>query len=403
VTTILFSPLTIRGARSPNRVMVSPMQQYASREGMANDYHLVQLGRFALGGAGMVIAEACAIEPAGRMSHADLGLWDDAQIPPLARIADFLKEQGSVPGIQLVHAGRKGSIQMPWDGMRPLGPADAERGEPPWDVLGPSAISAGPGWPVPGAMSASEIDANIRLWADAARRAASAGFEIINLHGAHGYLLHAFLSPLANQRTDEYGGTLENRMRFPLKVVRAIRAALPDRTALFYRLSLLDGVDGGWREEDSAIFCRALLEAGVDLIDCSSGGATTDRSNDSRIRRGYAFHAPYSARIRRETGGLVATVGLIVDPGQAEAVLQAGEADIVALGREMMANPNWALHARAALLGEDFSAWHREARWGLERRAVLVRQLDEDGETPLSRYRPESGGDIAGRQNEGDA
>lgn len=386
---LLFEPLAIRGFVARNRVMVSPMQQYASHDGVANDHHLVHLGRFAMGGAGMVIAEATAIEPPGRMSNADLGLWSDDQIPPLARITRFLRSQGAVPGIQLVHAGRKGSMQAPWDGMGPLTEADAARGDPPWPTIGPSAVSPGPGWQTPAAMSVAEIAANVRLWAEAAHRAAQAGFEIIDLHGAHGYLLHAFLSPLSNCRSDRYGGSIENRMRYPLEVVAAIRAAIPESCALFYRLSLLDGVEGGWTLADSLVFCRELIASGVDVIDCSSGGATTDRSSDVRVRRGYAFHAPYSREIRQGLdGGLVATVGLIVDPQQAEAVLQAGDADIIAIGRELLIDPNWTFRAERVLKGEGYDNWPRESGWWLDKRVAAISKLDEEGETPMTRYLP---------------
>ena len=384
----LFEPLTIRGFTAPNRVMVSPMQQNSSDEtGQAKDFHLVNLGRFAMGGAGMVIAEATAIEPAGRMTHGDLGLWSDDQIAPLARLAAFISSQGSIPGIQLVHAGRKGSTQAPWDGMGPLTAADAARGEAAWETIGPSAVAAGPAFPVPREMTPTNILQNVALWAAAARRAVEAGFRIIDLHGAHGYLLHAFLSPISNKRTDEYGGSLENRMRFPMQVVSAIRSAIPADCALFYRLSLLDGIEGGWTEEDSLVFCKNLLALGVDVIDCSSGGAISDRSSDVRVRRGYAFHAPYSRNLRqRLDGGLVATVGFIVDPDQAEAVLRAGDADIVAIGRELLANPNWAQHARSALCGESYEHWPREAGWWLDKRADALRKLAETGETPMTRY-----------------
>jgi len=382
----LFEPLTIRGFTARNRIMVSPMQQYASPDHFANDYHLVHLGRFALGGAGMVIVEATAIEPAGRIASADLGLWDDAQIAPLGRIAAFLTAYGAVPGIQLIHAGRKGATQAPWDGAGPLTEADAARGEAPWPLIGPSAVAAGAGWQVPTAMSREDIARNVAQWAAAADRAARAGFRIIDLHGAHGYLLHAFLSPLSNQRTDEYGGSLENRMRFPLEVIAAMRAVLPEEVALFYRLSLLDGIDGGWTLDDSAVFARELYARGVDVVDCSSGGAIADRSSDVRVRRGYAFHAPYSRELRARTGGLVATVGLIVDPRQAEAVLQAGDADIVAIGRELLVEPSWPNRARRELLGEGYDAWHREAGWWLDKRMSAIRHLEAAGETPMTRY-----------------
>jgi 2,4-dienoyl-CoA reductase-like NADH-dependent reductase (Old Yellow Enzyme family) len=390
MTTLLFSPITIRGLTARNRIMVSPMQQYACDDsGHATDYHIAHLGRFALGGAGIVIAEATGIEPIGRIAGSDLGLWSDDQIAPLARVAAFLKAQGAVPGIQLVHAGRKGSIQAPWDGAGPLTEADIARGDPPWEVIAPSAIAAGPGWQTPTAMTIDDIRRNVQLWANAARRAAQAGFEIIDFHGAHGYLLHSFLSPLSNQRTDDYGGRLANRMRFPLEVVEAVRNAFPATGALFYRLSALDGIEGGWSIEDSAIFCRELLARGVDVIDVSSGGAIADRSSDVRVRRGFAFHAPYSRVLRQETGGLTATVGMIVDPQQAEAILQAGDADIVAIGREMLNDPNWPLHAHGVLEGENYDVWPRESAWGLVNRASLLKRLKDAGETPMTRYSTE--------------
>lgn len=387
ITSKLFQSLTIRGFTARNRIMVSPMQQYASDNGgRASDYHLVHLGRMAMGGAGIVVVEATAIEPRGRMASSDLGLWDDTQIAPLTRIARFLKEQGAVPGIQLVHAGRKGSIQAPWYGLGPLTEVDKLRDDPPWPLVGPSALAAGEGWPVPEALSLEDIRGIVQLWADAARRAAAAGFEIIDFHGAHGYLLHSFLSPLSNHRSDMYGGSLENRMRFPLEVVAAVRAAFPASGALFYRLSALDGLEGGWTLEDSVIFCKALYASGVDVIDVSSGGATADRSSDSRVRRGFAFHAPYSHYLREQTGGMVATVGLIVDPHQAEAALQVGDADIVAIGREMLFDPNWPLHAREVLEGEDYNSWPKEAGWWLDKRAPVLKRLAAAGETPMTRY-----------------
>jgi 2,4-dienoyl-CoA reductase-like NADH-dependent reductase (Old Yellow Enzyme family) len=302
---------------SANRIMVSPMCMYSASGGMANDYHLVHLGRFALGGAGIVIAEATAVEERGRISSGDLGLWQDAQARALEPIA-----------------------ASPW---------------------------AGPGWQTPTAMTSGDIAATVAAWGAAASRAASAGFEVIDLHGAHGYLLHSFLSPLSNHRSDAYGGTPERRMRYPLEVVDAVRDAIgPDR-ALFYRVSLVDGLDGGLTIENTIEFARQLYDHGVDLIDCSSGGVIADRRSDTRIRRGFAFHAPYSAAVREAAGGLVATVGLIVDPAQAEAVLRHGDADVIAIGREILSDPNWPHHARAMLEeADDFTTWHAQAGWWLD-------------------------------------
>ncbi|MFS3129469.1 NADH:flavin oxidoreductase/NADH oxidase [Nocardioides sp. Bht2] len=381
----LFEPLTLRGVTLRNRTMVSPMCMYTATDGVANDYHLVHLGRFALGGAGVVMVEATGVAPEGRISHGDLGLWNDEQGAALARIAQFLAEYGAVPGIQLAHAGRKASCHAAWKGGGPLTAADAESGEAPWPVVGPSPIPAGPGWPEPQEMSTDEIAASVQSWADAARRAVNAGFRVIDLHGGHGYLLHAFQSPISNQRTDGYGGNAEGRMRYPLEVVRAVRAAIGDDVALFYRVSATDGIEGGLTVEDSVEFARELGRAGVDLIDVSSGGVSQDRSIDTRVRRGYAFHADLSRAIREGSDLPVATVGMIVDPHQAEAVLTSGDADLVALGREMLENSQWPLHARRTLTG-DYEGWHQQVGWALDLRAKGQARLAEQGETPLTRY-----------------
>lgn len=381
----LFEPLTLRGVTLRNRTMVSPMCMYAAADGVANDYHLVHLGRFALGGAGLVMVEATGIAPEGRISHADLGLWNDDQGEALSRIAAFVTQYGGVPGIQLAHAGRKASCHAAWQGGAPLTEADRATKEPPWPTIGPSAIAAGPGWPVPREPDEQEVAASVELWANAARRAVDAGFRVIDLHGGHGYLLHSFQSPISNHRTDAYGGSATARMRYPLEVVRAVRAAIGEDAALFYRISSVDGVEGGLTLDDSVAFAQRLAAEGVDLIDVSSGGVSTDRSTDTRIRRGYGFHADLSRELRSRTGLPVATVGLIVDPHQAEAVLTSGDADLVALGREMLENSQWPHHARRVLLG-DHAGWHREVRWALELRSKAMDRLTEQGETPLSRY-----------------
>lgn len=384
---LLFSPLRIRGLTARNRVVLSPMCMYAcDPDGIAKDYHLVHLGRMALGGAGIVITEATAVEARGRVSSGDLGLWSDDHIEPLSRIARFVKSQGAIPGIQLAHAGRKASTQAPWDGNGPLSESDAQRGDPPWRVVGPSEIAAGSGWPVPEALSTDDLRAMVRAWRDAARRAARAGFEVIDIHGAHGYLLHSFLSPISNRRTDQYGGSFSNRMRLALEVVEAVRSELPMDRALFYRVSAIDNVAGGLELDDTVAFVRELRARGVDVIDTSTGGISTDRVVDTRVGRSYSFHAPFSKYIRDFAGGLVGVVGLIVDGHQAEAVLQAGEADLVFLGREMLSKPNWPHHAQAQLQGEGFDQWHKEAGWWLARRASVLRKLRESEETPMTRY-----------------
>lgn len=388
---LLFRPWSVRGVQSRNRIVVSPMCMYASPDGTMQDYHLVHLGRFALGGAGVVIVEATAVESRGRISSGDLGLWSDEQGRSMHRLVRFLKGYGAVPGIQLAHAGRKAATQPPWRGAMPLTEADASMGDPPWPVVGPSPIAAGRRWQTPIELDESEIEGVVRAWADAARRAAEAGFELVDVHGAHGYLLHSFLSPISNQRSDRWGGSFENRMRLPLAVVDAVRSVLPKDAVLSYRISVTDGVDGGLTVDDSIVFCKELYAHGVDVVDTSSGGVQAERSKDTRIRRGLAFHAPYSRRIRAEAGGPVATVGLIVDARQAEAVLQAGDADLVFLARELLNNPNWPLHARAQLEGARFEHWHKEAAWWLEKRQPQIEALMAAGETPMSRYeKPET-------------
>ena len=382
----LFSPLTLRGVTLPNRVGVSPMCMYASEDGLVTDFHLVHLGRFALGGAGLVIMEATAIDPRGRISHHDNGIWSDAHVSGLSRIAAFLQANGAVPGIQLAHAGRRASVREPWFGGVPLGAEDAAAGLPAWELDGPSALPAGPGWPIPHALDSSEIDASIASWRDAAVRAVEAGFRFIELHGAHGYLLHSFLSPIANQRDDAYGGSPEARMRYPLEVVRAIRAAIPDDIALSYRLSAVDGVQGGLSVDDTSPFAAHLSEAGVDVIDTSSGGISTDHTIETRVRRGFAFHANYSRAMKAATGAAVATVGMIVDPEQANLLLDHGDADLVLLGREMLNDPNWAHRARAALSGAEHAEWDIRFGSALIPRAGSLVRLDEAGETPLSRF-----------------
>lgn len=377
---LLFRPLAMRGVRAPNRVMVSPMATYAAREGMAGDFHLVHLGRFALGGAGLVFTEVAAVERRGRSGHGDLGLWSDDQVAPLRRIARFLKDCGAVAGIQLGHAGRKASLRFPWHGATPL-----KADEAPWTGVGPTDEPAAPGWPAPHALSEAEIADLVRCWGEAARRADAAGFDVIEVHAAHGYLLHSFLSPVSNRREDRYGGSLSNRCRLLHEVVAAIRRVWPVGKPLFVRLSVVDGVEGGWSIEDTITLCGLLSGLGVDAIDCSSGGISSDRAIGARLPRGYGMHVPFSRRIKAESDLLAVAVGLIVAPGQAEAILRAGEADIIGLGREMLADPNWTHRARAVLKGGGADGGADEAGtgnfgWWLERRSTLLRQLDRGGQ-----------------------
>lgn len=381
----LFEPVRLRGMTARNRIAISPMQQYSASEGgLANDWHLVHLGRFALGGAGIVFVESTAVEPRGRNTHGDIGLWDDAQVAPLRRVAELLRSQGAVPAIQLGHTGRKGALQKWWQGHGPLNAADAARGEGPWPVVGPSALPVDAGWPCPAALTEPEIQALIQAWADAARRAADAGFEMLEIHGAHGYLIHQFLSPESNQRTDGYGGSAARRQRFALEVARAVRAAWPAERPLAWRISLADLDDGTLPMAQMLGFVTALREAGVDVLDCSSAaGIGSYPSNGARVPRGLDFRAQDAAAIRHGTGIAIMAVGFILDAHQAQLLITEGAADLIALGREALFNPNWPVHAAQALQHDpDYALWPLQYRSWLLKRAPLAdaaRQRQRDG------------------------
>ncbi|MCU1480928.1 MAG: hypothetical protein JWQ19_1714 [Subtercola sp.] len=383
----LHSPLAIRGITLKNRIMVSPMCMYgAGLDGFATDFHVVHLGRFALGGAGLVMVEATAVEERGRISNGDLGLWNDAQIEPLARVARAVSGLGAVPAIQLAHAGRKAAISAPWNGMSPLTAEDALRGDTGWPVVGPTSTPAGTGWPTPSELSGSDIGEVIQNWADAARRAMDAGFDVIELHAAHGYLIHSFLSPISNTRTDEYGGSWQNRLRFPLELIDAVRGVMPADKVLMYRTSSVDGIEGGLSIDDTVRITDELVAHGVDVVDTSSGGVTAERSLDTRVRRGFAFHAGFSREIKQRTSALTATVGLVIDAEQAEALVREGFADIVAVGREMLNDPNWAHHTQRVLEGANYEAWRQESGWWLDKREAIIDRLLAQGETPLTLF-----------------
>ncbi|HLJ64804.1 MAG TPA: NADH:flavin oxidoreductase/NADH oxidase, partial [Stellaceae bacterium] len=295
---LLFSPLALRGLTLKNRLVISPMCQYSAEDGMANDWHFAHLARFALGGAGTVFVEATAVQPEGRITYGDLGLWQDSQIVPLARIARFLKAEGATPAIQLGHAGRKASTQRPWHGNGPLDAADRTRGETPWPVVAPSAVALGEGWLTPAALQSGDLAELRAAWHRATLRARDAGFEIVEVHGAHGYLLNSFLSPLTNRRNDAYGGDLAGRMRFPLEIAEIVRAAWPGDRPVFFRVSAVDGVEGGSSIEDTVTLARALHERGIDVIDCSSGGIAGS-ATAARIPRTPGFQVPFAERIKR--------------------------------------------------------------------------------------------------------
>jgi 2,4-dienoyl-CoA reductase-like NADH-dependent reductase (Old Yellow Enzyme family) len=340
---LLFSPLKLRSVTLPNRVVVSPMCQYSAQDGFANDWHLVHLGSRAIGGAGTVVVEATAVEARGRISPADLGIWSDQHIEPLARIARFLKQHGSVPAIQLAHAGRKASTSEPWNGGKPL-----LDGEDSWQPVAPSPIPFDQGFTVPAELTVQEIQQITSAFVEAARRSREAGFEIVELHGAHGYLLNEFLSPLSNQRADEYGDSFENRTRFPLEVIRAVRSVWPECFPLFLRISSTDWAPGGWTIEDSIRFAKLVQPLGVDLIDCSSGGLVPR----VQIPVGAGYQVEFADKIHREAGILTGAVGMITDPKQAEAVLEAGSAALIIMAREFLREPYWPIKA-ARTLGVD--------------------------------------------------
>ncbi len=336
----LFSPLTIRGVTFRNRIAVSPMCEYSCDDGLANDWHMVHLGSRAVGGAGLVLTEATAVEAAGRISPADLGIYRDDHIAPLARIVKFIHSQGAVAGIQLAHAGRKGSTRSPWEGGAAI--PEAEGG---WPTVSASPIPFHPADPAPAELTPAQIAAIVEAFAAAAHRALAAGFQVIEIHAAHGYLINEFLSPLTNHRTDQYGGAFAGRIRFALEVTAAIRAVWPESLPLFLRISAIDWVDNGWQLEDSVALARRLQPLGVDLIDCSSGGVVPN----AKIVPGPAYQTPFAERVKRDSGVLTGAVGMITDPQQADGIIRSGRADIVLLAREMLRDPYWPLHAAKAL------------------------------------------------------
>jgi 2,4-dienoyl-CoA reductase-like NADH-dependent reductase (Old Yellow Enzyme family) len=375
---LLFQPIELRGVRLRNRVVISPMCQYSAQDGHVTDWHMVHLGKFAQGGAGAVFVEATAVERRGRITHGDTGIWDDAHIPGLKRITDFVRSQGAVPGLQLAHAGRKASMARPWYGNGPLTQADLDRGDKPWSTIAPTEQPIDSGWIAPRAFREGDFQTLLTAYRNAVRRALAAGFEIVELHAAHGYLLHTFLSPLSNTRQDEYGGSLEGRMRFPLQVVAEVRKAWPDSKPLFVRCSSIDDVEGGWSIEDTVAFAKGLKKLGVDVVDCSSGGIQGSATAATRtlIKRVPGFQLPFSDKVRKEAGIATMAVGLILTAQQAEQALQEGRADLIAVGREALFDPNWPLHAAAALGADpEFAHWPQQYGWWLTRRESLLKSL----------------------------
>ena len=375
---MLFDAIRIRDVELRNRIVVSPMCQYSATDGHVGDWHLVHLGKFAQGGAGAVFVEATAVEKRGRITHGDTGIWDDAHIEGLRRIAAFVKSQGAVPAIQLAHAGRKASMARPWYGNAPLTQADLDRGDKPWSIVAPCDTPLGEEWIKPRGFEKGDFQVVLNAYRQAVRRAHAAGFEILEIHAAHGYLLHTFLSPLSNKRTDEYGGSLQNRMRFPLEVAKEVRSAWPAGKPLFMRVSSIDDAEGGWSIEDTILLSKELKNAGVDVVDCSSGGILGSATAATRtlLPRVPGFQIPFAERVRREAGMKTMAVGLILTPQQAEEALQAGRADLIAIGREALYDPNWPLHAALALgVDPEFARWPQQYGWWLTRRESLLKKL----------------------------
>jgi 2,4-dienoyl-CoA reductase-like NADH-dependent reductase (Old Yellow Enzyme family) len=368
----LFSPVSFRAVTLPNRVVVSPMCQYSSEDGFANDWHLVHLGSRAVGGAGLVLTEAAAVVPDGRITPNDLGIWKDEHIPMLARIVDFVHSQGAVAGTQLAHAGRKASMQRPWQGEKLLSPEEGG-----WtDVGAPSDVAFRPDYAQPHALTVEGIRAVRDAFAAATRRAVKAGFDLVEIHAAHGYLLHEFLSPLSNKRSDEYGGSFENRIRLLVETVDAVRAELGEERPLFVRISATEWTQGGFDVDDAVELARVLKQHRVDVIDTSSGGNVAGAT----IPTGPGYQVPFAQRIRAEAGIATAAVGQITQPAQADAIVRNGQADLVLLAREFLRDPYWGLHAGQAL-GVEMTwppQYLRAAQKGAAAREVwrATRELD---------------------------
>ena len=372
----LFEPLQIRGLNIPNRLVISPMCQYSAGDGLANDWHLVHLGKFAQGGAGIVFTEAAAVQRRGRITHGDLGIWSDAHAQALAGITGFIRSMGSTSAIQLAHAGRKASMQRPWHGNGHLNDEDIARGEEPWKVIAPSAIPLGDGWLMPTEMTAEDIARVVEDFAAAARRSNQAGFDIVEVHAAHGYLAASFLSPISNHRKDGYGGDRKGRSRMLLETVEAVRGEWPADKPLFVRVSAVDGAPEGWSLDDTVVLAKELKGLGVDVIDCSSGGILGAATAAKGAPPPLGFQVPFAEAIKKQSELLTQAVGLIVSPEQAEAVVAEGKADLVAIGREALLDPNWPARAAVALGGEtQWEKWPPQYGWWLSRRAKVLEAI----------------------------
>lgn len=368
---LLFTPLTIRDLTLKNRVVIAPMHQYAATGGYVNDWHLMNAGRWAAGGAGLVCVESTKVSREGCGTVGDLGLWRDEQVDGARRLAALIHRCGAAAGIQLGHSGRKARLTRPWEGGRPLRREDpgADEDWDAWELIAPSALAPEEGSPVPRAMTKADIARLVEAWGAAAVRAAAAGFDMVEIHAAHGYLIHQFLSEVANRRTDEYGGSLANRMRFAIEVAEHVRSRWPAGRPLFMRLSVADAA--GWDVEHSLVLARELRRAGVDVIDCSGGGIAGGAG--SAGKPGYDYQVPYAERLRREADVMTMAVGVIVHARQAERILQDGRADLVAIAREALYNPNWAVDAARKLgVAGHFALMPPNHGWWLEKREAIT-------------------------------
>lgn len=377
----LFSKIKIRGVEFPNRIVLSPLCMYSAKNGVPNEWHFSHLSTFARARIGCIFAEATAVREEGKITPFCLGLWNEEQKNAFKPITQFIKKMECIPAFQIAHAGRKAGSKEPWRGGLPLDDEDKKNGITPWDTIAPSAIPIAPGWKTPKAMDKKDIEKIIKAYVKTSKLALEAGFQVIEIHAAHGYLLHSFLSPIANNRNDEYGGNLEGRSKLLTDIAIAIRNNIPESVPLFCRISAVDGLKNGWELGDSVVLSKILYEAGVDVIDCSSGGivgrprfAAHDNGKilKTNIDRGLGFQVPYANEIKKITKIKTMAVGVIINPEQAEKILQDNKADLIAMGRELMYNPFWSLHA-AQKLGADpqYNLWPNQYRWGVNRRSKI--------------------------------
>jgi len=366
---MLFQPLAVRGLELRNRLVVPPMVHYRCEAGnTCGAFHLVHLGRYALGGFGLLFVEGTAVEEIGLINENDLGLWNEDQVESFKPLIAFMKRQGTAIGIQLAHGGRKSSSQTAMQGMGPLTEENLKAGAKIWQPVGPTAEPVAKGWLTPRQLTTAECRAMVKTWANAARNAVKAGFDIIEIHAAHGYLLASFLSPVSNTRNDEYGGDRAGRMRLPLEIVEAVRREIPASMPLFLRVSSVDGTQEGWNMDDTVVFARELRARGVDVIDCSSGGIAGS-ATAAQVTRALGFQVPFAERVRNEAGIATMAVGIILEAQQAEAILAQGQADLIAVGRQSQFNPNIAHHwAHDLGINRRFEDWSPEFGWWLEKR-----------------------------------